>query len=388
MDPNYLSTIRVLVVEDDEDDWILLEKIFAKVEDVDFSVEWAPTYDKAIERIEQGAHDAYLIDYRLGEHTGTEILERVHPERLGQPFILMTGVSDSDLEWRSLRLAAADYLVKGSFDAMMLSRTITYALQRKYIEQQRIDQLVELNQAKQDFISIASHQLRTPATGVKQYLGMVVEGFVGDVPPAQLSLLKQAYNSNERQLRIIGDLLKVAQVDSGKMKLHFTEVSIERLLEEVIDEQQGVTSERNQTVALNRPNPSAPYVLCDRDAVRMVFENIIDNASKYSPEGSTIQIEVTQRDGTVSVSISDAGVGINEHDLPRLFEKFVRFENSLSTKVGGSGLGLYWAERIISMHGGRIDYRPNQPRGSVFSIVLPVQPNENSEVVHTTFVSR
>jgi two-component system, sensor histidine kinase and response regulator len=388
MDPNYLSTIRVLVVEDDEDDWIILEKIFAKVEDISFLVEWARTYDEAIEEIERGVHDAYLIDYRLGERTGTEILERVHPEHLNQPFILMTGVSDSDLEWRSLRLAAADYLVKGSFDAMVLSRTITYALQRKYIEKQRIDQLVELNQAKQDFISIASHQLRTPATGVKQYLGMVVEGFVGDVPPAQLSLLKQAYDSNERQLRIIGDLLKVAQVDSGKMKLHFTEVSIERLLEEVIDEQHGVTTERSQTVSFSRPKPSAPYVLCDRDAIRMVFENIVDNASKYSPEKSTIHIEVMQLEGTVSISISDAGVGINEHDLPRLFEKFVRFDNSLSTKVGGSGLGLYWAERIISMHGGRIDYRPNHPQGSVFTIILPVQPDENSEVVHTTSVSR
>lgn len=383
MDPNYLTTIRVLVVEDDEDDWVIIEKIFSKVEDPNFTIEWAKTYEDAIERIEAGVHDAYLIDYRLGEHTGTEILERVHPERRSQPFILMTGVSDSDLEWRSLRLAAADYLVKGSFDAILLSRTITYALQRKHIEQQRIDQLVELNQAKEDFISIASHQLRTPATGVKQYLGMVVEGFVGEVPPAQMTLLKQAYRSNERQLRIIGDLLKVAQVDSGKMKLHLSDVPIDGLIEEVIDEQQGVTNDRNQTVEFRTSDKRLRPIRLDRDAIRMVLENIIDNAGKYSPEGSTIRVAVEQDASAVSISVSDTGVGIEENDLPRLFEKFVRFDNLLSNKVGGSGLGLYWAKRIVDMHGGRIDYQPNQPTGSTFTIVLPKTRVQKSEVLHT-----
>lgn len=382
MDPNYLNNIRVLVIEDDEDDWVIIEKIFSKVKDSNFTVEWSRTYEDAIARIDEGVHDAYLIDYRLGEHTGTEILERVHPERRSQPFILMTGVSDSDLEWRSLRLAAADYLVKGSFDAILLSRTITYALQRKHIEQQRINQLVELNQAKEDFISIASHQLRTPATGVKQYLGMVVEGFVGDVSPAQMTLLKQAYQSNERQLRIIGDLLKVAQVDSGKMKLHLSDVAITELIVEVIDEQRGVTSERNQTVEFTKSRKKLPSTRMDRDAIRMVLENIIDNASKYSPEGSVVSVAVEQSTSAVSVSVSDKGVGIEEEDLPRLFEKFVRFDNMLSTKVGGSGLGLYWAKRIIDMHGGRIDYKPNLPHGSTFTIVLPLTSAGKSELSH------
>lgn len=376
MDSNHLKVINVLVVEDDEDDWILIRKIFKSIENSRFNVEWASSYDEALMRIDADSHDAYLIDYRLGEHTGTEILEYAHPERRRQPFILMTGVLDTDLEWRSLRLAAADYLVKGSFDATELERTITYAMQRKHIEQQRIDQLVELNQAKEDFISIASHQLRTPATGVKQYLGMVVEGFVGDVPSEQLSLLKQAYQSNERQLRIISDLLKVAQVDSGKLRLHISEVDLIVLLDDVITELRGVTEDREQTVTLVKPTRLQPIPF-DKDAVRMVFENIIDNASKYSPNGSKVTIHVSQDESLVTVSVRDHGVGISDDDLPRLFEKFVRFDNLLSTKVGGSGLGLYWAKRIIDMHGGRIDYQPNQPNGSVFSVILPKEPRKS-----------
>lgn len=379
MDPNHLQKIRVLVVEDDEDDWLITRKIFSQIKDSAFSVEWSSTYDDAINVIERNEHDVYLIDYRLGEHTGTDILEYMHPEERTQPFILMTGVLDSDLEWKSLRLAAADYLVKGSFDAMLLSRTIMYALQRKHIEQQRVEQLIELNRAKEDFISIASHQLRTPATGVKQYLGMVVEGFVGEVPAPQLELLQQAYRSNERQLRIISDLLKVAQVDSGKMKLHRSNVNIDTLIKEVIQELRGTVRDREQTVELKERPDTVQNISVDADVIRMVLENIIDNASKYSPQGSTITVEISCDDEMLKVAIGDTGVGIDETDLPRLFEKFTRFDNILSTKVGGSGLGLYWAKRIVDMHGGRIEYSQNEPNGSIFTIVLPNKQQENSE---------
>lgn len=370
MDPNYLKDIRVLVIEDDEDDWFLIEKTFSTIPDSPFHAEWASTYEAGIAAIEEDRHDVYLVDYRLGVHTGTDILELARPESRRQPFILLTGVSDQSLERKTLRLAAADYLVKGSFDATTLSRTLLYALQRKYIEQRKIDQLIELNQAKEDFISIASHQLRTPATGVKQYLGMVIEGFAGEVPLEQQPLLKMAYESNERQLRIINDLLKVAQVDSGKLKLQREPVQLAGLLRQVTDELRGTIADRSQSLVVDTV-PTTDTFIGDEDAIRMVLENIIDNASKYSPTGSAISVQVWSDDTTVTIEVIDTGVGIQAEDLPRLFQKFVRIDNPLSTKVGGSGLGLYWAKQIIDLHDGRIDYRINQPAGSIFSIVLP-----------------
>lgn len=376
MDPDHLKDITVLVVEDDEDDWLITKKIFSTIKNSPFVIEWAPTYDVAIERIAADEHDVYLIDYRLGEHSGTDILRLVHPETRRQPFILMTGVADSDLEWKSLKLAAADYLVKGSFDAILLSRTLSYALQRKYVEQQRIDQLVELNQAKEEFISIASHQLRTPATGVKQYLGMVLEGFVGDVPAEQRTLLERAYENNERQLRIINDLLKVAQVDSGKLRLRQTNADIAALVESVADEQRQPALQRGQTLQVSQV-ATDPHVHADADSVRMVLENIIDNAGKYSTAGTAVAIEVSDTKSEVCVKVSDNGVGVDPVDVPRLFQKFTRIDNLLSKQVGGTGLGLYWAKRIIDMHGGRIDYCPNTPAGSTFSISLPKRHVKN-----------
>jgi signal transduction histidine kinase len=379
MDPVYKKDIKVLVVEDDEDDWLITKKIFSKIPDSSFVVDWAPTYDDAVASIDGDAHDAYLVDYRLGERTGIDLLQYAHPESRIQPFILITGVSDSDVEWKSLKLAAADYLVKGSFDATLLSRTLLYALQRKYIEQQKIDQLVQLNQAKEEFISIASHQLRTPATSVKQYLGMVVEGFVGDVTLEQRQLLEKAYESNERQLRIIADLLKVAQVDSGKMKLYKSEVDINELLTDVVEEQRQIALGRKQSISFTPLKKTVKLVL-DRDSLRMVLENIIDNAGKYSVGTENIEVTVSSNDDEVCINVIDQGVGIESEDTNRLYQKFSRISNPLSTKVGGSGLGLYWAKKIIDMHDGHIEYRPNAPRGSIFSIYLPIK---NSELVHT-----
>ncbi len=374
MDPNNLKNIRVLVVEDDEDDWLITKKIFSQIKNSPFQIEWAPTYDNALEQIDADTHDVYLLDYRLGAHTGTDLLAHAHPERRRQPFILMTGVADSDLEWKSLKLAAADYLVKGSFDAVLLSRTLYYALQRKYIEQQRIDQLIELNQAKEEFISIASHQLRTPATGVKQYIGMVIEGFMGEVPAKQLPMLKQAYESNERQLRIINDLLKVAQIDSGKLKLHHHTVDINQLVSDVVREQRQIASNRKQRITFT-PLKRTRTLELDKDIFRMVFENIIDNACKYSHNHSTITVELSETDEAVHIAVMDEGVGIDKSELHKLYGKFTRINNPLSAKVGGSGLGLYWAKHIVDRHGGTIAYSPNKPKGSTFVISLPKRPS-------------
>ena len=128
-----LQDVRVLLIDDDEDDYLLTKKIINRVENSPFTLEWVDSFEAAKEEIDADRHDVYLVDYRLGEHTGLDILKYDRPHGRQQPFILLTGVGDSDLEWQSLRMAASDYLVKGSFDSTLLSLTIYYALQRKYI---------------------------------------------------------------------------------------------------------------------------------------------------------------------------------------------------------------------------------------------------------------
>lgn len=362
--------VRVLVIDDDEDDFFLLKKTFSAIPNSPFVLDWTPSFDRGIELINKRQHDVFMIDYRLGAHTGLELLKLAEAEQRSEPFILLTGVDDREVEWRSMRLAAADYLIKSTVNSEVLSRALYYALQRKQIEKQRLQHLVELNRSKDEFISIASHQLRTPATAVKQYLGMLLEGFVGELDPKQQTILKKAYENNERQLRIVSDLLKVAQVDAGQVMLRKESVDLNSLLEDVIRDLGGVFKGRQQTVVFY-PAADASEVNIDLGSVRMVFENLIDNASKYSEENKQIEVSIREDEAAVTVAISDEGVGISEDDRGRLFEKFSRLDNPLSTKVGGTGLGLYWAKKIVTLHDGDLTYTPNTPHGSVFSVGLP-----------------
>lgn len=371
------NKIRLLLVDDDEDDYLIVRSLVEKIPDTPFSLDWTPSFSEAKRFLNDADHDLYLIDYRLGRHSGLELLEFAAPHTRPEPFIILTGAGDKDIEKSAMKLGAADYLVKGSFDRELLSRTLHYALQRKQMETQRVQHLLELNQAKDEFISVASHQLRTPATGVKQYLGMVLEGFMGEVPETQRTMLEKAYESNERQLRIVSDLLKVAQVDAGKVVLRRDEVPVRQLLEDILKEQRDTFAARQQTTELVGANGES-YAWIDRDAVRMALENIIDNAGKYSSPHTRVTITIEDKPRAVMVHIQDEGVGIKKSDQSRLFQKFSRIENPLSTTVGGTGLGLYWAKRIIDLHDGRLSFTSAPGKGSTFSILLP-KPKTNPQ---------
>ncbi|MDN5275414.1 MAG: hypothetical protein JWN33_63 [Candidatus Saccharibacteria bacterium] len=362
--------IRVLLVDDDEDDYLIIRQIFSKIPEAPFSLEWSDDYDKAWRLIGQRKHHLYLIDYRLGEKSGMDLMRGMLPQARPEPFIILTGAGDRDLERQAMREGASDYLVKGSFGPELLSRTLQYAIGRKNAEQQRVQYLIELNRSKDEFISIASHQLRTPATGVKQYLGMVLEGFVGEVTDRQRDIIQKAYQSNERQLRIVADLLKVAQVDAGKIRLHKQKVSVGEMLGDIIGEQADTYRMRQQSIRFTSPS-KATTAHIDVDAVRMVLENIIDNASKYSSEGTTVNVAVKEDDHSFEITVADQGVGIADDEHAKVFEKFSRIENPLSTKVGGTGLGLYWAKKIVDLHGGSVRFTSEPGDGTTFYITLP-----------------
>lgn len=362
--------ISVLLIDDDEDDYLIIKHVFSRIPDTPFELKWCSSYDEAKERVVRREADIYLIDYRLGAHSGLDLLKLAEPAKRSEPFIILTGVGDREIEKRAMRLAAADYLVKGTFDAELLSRTLFYSLGRKQIEKQQLDHLRELSRTKDEFISLASHQLRTPATAVKQFIGMVLEGFAGDVSEAQQQLLQKAYDSNERQLRIVSDLLKVAQVDAGKVTLRKSDTELGSVIRDVAKELEGTYAGRQQRLQLRLPDEGVDAVI-DKDRIRMVIENLLDNASKYSPEHTEVEVTLETQATMVAITIIDQGVGIAKADQGRLFEKFSRIHNPLSTQVGGTGLGLYWARKIVDLHGGRIDVRSKEGKGTTFIIRLP-----------------
>jgi signal transduction histidine kinase len=223
---------------------------------------------------------------------------------------------------------------------------------------------------KNEFLSLASHQLRTPASNVKQYLGLLLEGYMGKLKPQQKEAIEVANKNNDIGISIINDLLGVAKLDLEKIRLRRKETNLYGLVKEVADNYRPQLKERKQAVKFERASKKVD-VLVDSNYFKSVFENLLDNASKYSPKKSRIYIRVEQNSKRASVSIRDEGVGIKRTEKSKLFKKFSRIQGEATHNVEGSGLGLYWVKQIVELHGGHISVKSRPGKGSTFTVELP-----------------
>lgn len=238
------------------------------------------------------------------------------------------------------------------------------------LEKER-SELLKLSKAKDEFIGIASHQLRTPATAVKQYIGIVLSGLGGELSENQREYLQTAYDSNERQLKLINDLLKTAQIDAETFTLNRKPHSLCGLLQAVAAELQTTLDMKKQRLVVTGLDQDISVPM-DEIEIKLVFLNVIENASKYSHENTDIKVVFSCEAKAVQISITDKGVGIRNEDQAKIFDKFTRIDNELSDTIMGTGLGLYWVKQIIEMHGGGITVSSKLNKGTTFTVRLPL----------------
>jgi two-component system sensor histidine kinase VicK len=241
--------------------------------------------------------------------------------------------------------------------------------------QQRNEELEAVSRTKDEFVALASHQLRTPATAVKQYLGMVLQGYVGDISELQREMLDKAFESNERQIEIINQILNAARVDTGRLMMTHLPLDVASLVGAIAEDMQRNMEQHKHQFLIKIPKTPL-RVVADRGYLRMAIENIVDNACLYTPDGGRVGLTVQVRGDWCVISISDTGVGIKQADLSRLFIKFSRIHNALSVQAGGSGIGLYLADKIVKLHGGSITVTSKLGSGTTFAISLPLVHNK------------
>ena len=250
--------------------------------------------------------------------------------------------------------------------------------ERKYARQKK----EEVQTAKDDLLSLASHQLRTPATVVKQYVGMLLQGYAGRMTNQQLSMLESAYSSNERQLEIINQLLYAARLDAGRITLHAKKTDLTRLVRDVARDQSEAIAARKQQLTFKLPKRALSAEV-DPHYMRMVLENLLSNAVKYTPENGAIALEMKRAPGELVITVRDNGVGIEPEVQALIFEKFTRAENELSTDVNGSGVGLYLTKQIVELHKGTIEVKSQPGEGSSFIVRIPTEQQIKTEAAPT-----
>lgn len=241
-------------------------------------------------------------------------------------------------------------------------------------------QLKHLDEVKDEFISMASHQLRTPLTSIKGYLSMVLEGDVGNISAQQRSLLHEAFKSSERMVRLITDFLNVSRLQTGKFIIEKALFDLSSVVIQEVDNLSVIAKNRNLTLRLVGADGPLP-VLADESKIRQVIMNYVDNAIYYSKQNGTIiiKIESTKRDAMVSVI--DTGIGVPHAEQEKLFKKFYRAPNARKQRPDGTGVGLFLARRVIEEHKGKIIFSSKEGRGSTFGFSLPLADALTSDLI-------
>lgn len=229
----------------------------------------------------------------------------------------------------------------------------------------------EVEAVKSDFISIVSHELRTPLTAIKGFLSMLLQKDFGPLTDRQQHFMDRVYQTNQRMIGLVEDLLDASYLESGKIKLKISPTAMEPLISDVVTELASKGFERQIMLKTNRKH-KLPLVLADEVRLRQILVNLIDNAIKYSLPKTEILIDFKVQDGELITSIKDQGVGITPAHLERLFQKFGRIYNPMSVQAGGTGLGLYIVKNLVESHGGRIWVTSREGKGSRFSFSLPI----------------
>ncbi|EFK95649.1 Sensor protein resE [sediment metagenome] len=242
--------------------------------------------------------------------------------------------------------------------------------------QQMNDKLKEIDATKDEFISMASHQLRTPLTSMKGYVSMVLDGDVGEINDQQRTMLQQAFDSSQRMVYLISDLLNVSRLRTGKFTIANSPTNLADIVESELEQLQASADARGVKFVFHKPD-AFPTLQLDETKVRQVIMNFLDNALYYTPANGRVTVELSNRDNGVVFTVTDSGLGVPKKDQPYLFTKFYRAQNARKMRPDGTGLGLYMARKIIIAQGGTILFNSQEGVGSTFGFAFPYQSTIN-----------
>lgn len=227
----------------------------------------------------------------------------------------------------------------------------------------------EVSRVKSDFISTAAHQLRTPLTGIRWAMEALERG---DITEEQRALIKNATDKSRELVAIVGTLLDISAIESGKYQYKIAPVDVVALVDEVMKDFSVQANERSITMSL-KPLEAIPLVQADRERIKWVLTNLIENAIRYTPDRGAVRVGIGSSRDRVMVSVRDTGIGISSADRGNIFERFYRGRNAVEKENEGNGLGLYIARTIATDHGGDLNFSANaEGPGTTFTLSLPI----------------
>jgi len=420
---NESDQLKILIVDDDKEDYIIMRELCSEIEGKNYRLDWVSNYDTALETIGRNNYDVYFFDYRLGERTGLDLLRETIRQGCKAPIILLTGQGDHDIDLQAMKMGAADYLVKGEMNATFLDRSIRYSLEHKKMENTLRVMLQDLQKAheefkkaenavktKSNFLANMSHEIRTPMNSILGFSDLLGRTCLDT---KQRNYLDTVLSSGKLLVSIIDDILDISKLELGEIILESSEFNLENLIPEVFKIIVIKMKDKPFDTYIDIDENVPRHVIGDPIRLKQVLVNLLGNAAKFTSQGDIgviVQLEDRSDDktdheeseddanvaslGTRSADghaspknfhagakkdihlrfiIKDTGIGISKDKQEVIFKSFSQADETITRKFGGTGLGLAISKAIVEIMGGKIWVESEEGKGSEFIFVIPLK---------------
>jgi signal transduction histidine kinase len=368
------KALQVLLVEDNAGDVRLLREMFSKEKAGSFELTHLLRMSEAETHLKKGGVDIVLLDLGLPDGHGLDTVRRTHAVAPDVPVIVLTGLDDEALAAEAMNAGAQDYLIKGQIENRALPRALRYAIERNRMQTEtdlfRTNQL----QFKDEFLSHVSHELRSPLSAIRQFVGILLDGLAGEMNPEQREYLEIVQRNVKQLQSMINDLFDVTGVQAGKLRIDLQCASVSDAIVYTVNSLEGAAATKGITLSADVES-GLPSICADPTRLRQILVILVDNAIKFTPENGTVKVQsrVSKDDPNVLLlEISDSGCGISPEMTERIFERLFQASDPALAGRKGLGLGLYICKDLVARQSGKIWASSSPGQGSVFSVTFPV----------------
>ena len=371
-----MEKLNVLVVDDEPGIRSGIERILRNYsvgfpfmdEDFSFEILEAETGEIALDMIKTNLPDIILLDNKLPGIQGIEVLEEINKQKLDTAVMMITSYASLDIAVKSTNFGAYNFVPK-PFTPQELKSSIDSITKHLFLKRMTQKMKQEGKQIRFQFLSVLSHELKSPLNAIEGYLRIMEEKQVGNNLEDYQSMIDRSLIRIKGMRNLIVDLLDLTKLESGKKNREMTKVDVNELARLAMHTVEPIAIQRNVKIAFEADG--APHMFADPDEIEIILNNLLSNAVKYNKEGGIVNLSIKNGGAQLKIKVEDSGIGISEENMDKLFKEFTRIKTAETRDITGSGLGLSITKGMVEQYGGKIDVQSKQARGSTFTVTLP-----------------
>ncbi len=360
------KTPFILVVDDEES---MRDSCYKILKKDGFLADTARDGSIGLEKIEKNKPDLVLIDLKMPGISGMEVLEKIKEIDPNIIPVVITGYSTVESAVEAMKKGAYDFLPK-PFTPEELRIIISRGLERRKLILETEFLRKEKKLIEENFITMVTHQLRSPLVAIQQFFEVILGGMVGEVQEKQKEMITRSRDRMDGLLKLIDDWLDVARLSGGQIVDKLKRLSLKKIIKKLIEDMQPL-AQKNDVYLEFGPSSENDLVQGDEETLEQVFSNLITNAIRYNKPKGKVVITIKENKDFISAEVKDTGIGIAKEHLPFIFDQFYRVKRGEDHKIKGTGLGLSIAKKIVDAHEGSIRVSSELGKGSNFTVLLP-----------------